>query len=290
MGKLATAFKLGGTALFIGICALLLMLSLPKSGWKALSVQTGSMRPAIAVGDLVLVHHVPASELQIGDVITYVNLQNKKQTITHRIVAINGPQITVKCDANRSTDAPISASTVVGKVSYSLPRVGNALNFTRETLGMWMLLALGVYLPALLIMISEARRLAEHYRKTQPYISPQIRSKLRLRRPTVRGRTAVAAKLTVFLVVVSIAIAWPVKALLSSQATLTDNTMSAVVPPCSGSNTNINISGGGGNNTVVVNNSNNQTATSGNATGNNATTGNVSNINCMNINITITNH
>jgi len=290
MSKLATALRLCGTALFIGICALLLVLSLPNSSWKALSVQTGSMQPAINAGDMVLVHRVPASNLQIGDVITYVNSHNKKQTTTHRIVAINGSQITVKGDANRSTDVPISASTVVGKVSYSLPRVGNALNFTREPLGMWMLLAVGVYLPALLISISEVRRLAEYYRKTQPYIAPQIRSKLRLRRPTIRGRLAVAAKLTVFLVVVSIAIAWPVEALLSSQATLMGNTITAVVPPCPGSNTNINISGGGGNNTVVVNNSNSQTATSGNVTGNNATTGNVSNINCTNINITITNH
>ena len=280
MSKLATALRLCGTALFIGICALLLVLSLPNSSWKALSVQTGSMQPAINAGDMVLVHRVPASNLQIGDVITYVNSHNKKQTTTHRIVAINGSQITVKGDANRSTDVPISASTVVGKVSYSLPRVGNALNFTREPLGMWMLLAVGVYLPALLISISEVRRLAEYYRKTQPYIAPQIRSKLRLRRPTIRGRLAVAAKLTVFLVVVSIAIAWPVQAMLTSNSvTLANNSFSVVMPPCPGSNTNINISGGGGNNTVVVNNNNNQTATSGNATGNNATTGNVSNIN-----------
>src|SRR3990167_5786402 len=107
MGKLAAVLKLCGFALFFGICALLLMLSLPKSGWKALSVQTGSMQTALPIGTLVFVHRVPATSLKVGDVITYVNPSNKKQTITHRVVGIDKPQLIVKGDANRSADMPV---------------------------------------------------------------------------------------------------------------------------------------------------------------------------------------
>ncbi|HEY5550050.1 MAG TPA: signal peptidase I, partial [Candidatus Saccharimonadales bacterium] len=230
---------------------------------------------------------VPASELQIGDVITYVNKPNKKRTIAHRVIAIQGAQLIVKGDANRSADTPISVSQVTGKVSYSIPRVGYAANFVRKPLGKMLLLTVGVYLPALLITISEIRRLSGYYRKSQPYISPQIAARLKNIKRTTKQKLAWAGKLTVFLAVISIAIALPVHALLTSTATLTGNTISAINPPgqCSGNNTDINISG----TTVVVNNSNNQTATSGNVTGPNATSGDASNSNCTNIDIDITN-
>lgn len=301
MSRFAAVFKLGGMALFFGICAMLLLLSLPQSGWKALSVQTGSMKPAIDTGDMVLVHHVPASDLQIGDVITYINPTNKKQTITHRLVAINGPQLIVKGDANRSADAPVSAPSVIGKVSYSLPHVGNALNFTRKPLGMWTLLAVGVYLPALLIMISEIKKLNRYYRIADPYVSAKIRQRGKGSRPN--PKYALAAKATMFLIVLSGIVFVPVAyAALTSTATLTGNTISsaAITPPnqCTGNNTNVNVSGSGGNNsnTVIVNNSSSQSSSTGNATnsgntnGGNATSGNASNSNNTCININITNH
>ena len=54
-------------------CVALLMFGISMTGWKALSVPTGSMRPAIPPGSLVLVHRVSISSLKVGDVITYIN-------------------------------------------------------------------------------------------------------------------------------------------------------------------------------------------------------------------------
>src|SRR3989344_7441934 len=259
------------------------------TGSKLLSVQSGSMAPKIKKGDLVAVNRVPTGQLAIGDVITFASPNNSKKTITHRIVAVptpkNGGKLITKGDANPITDAPISPKFVLGKVRYNVPYAGKLIDFVRKPLG----LVLIIYLPALMVVAGEVRRLGEHYRKMRPYISP-----LKLRRAgqsLFRQKLALGAKLTVISVIVSGFVTWPVQAMLTSNpVTLAGSSFSVVVPPCSGSNTNINIDGGGGNNTVVVNNSNNQTATSGNATGNNATSGNVSNSNCTNINITITNH
>jgi len=302
MGKLTTVLKLSGIALFLGMCALPFILSLPTSGWKALSVQTGSMRPAINPGDMVLVNRVPISSLKVGDVITYVNPHNQKQTITHRIIAINGPQITVKGDANRAPDPVVFANSVVGRVKTAVPYLGHGVNFVRTPLG---LLAL-IYIPALAIVISEIRRLSDHYRRMQPYISARVLT--RMKGSAGKAKLALAGKLTVFLLVISAAVAIPTYAALTTTATLTGNTISsgAITPPpppnqCTGgdntTNTNVNVSGtGNGNTTVDVNNNNDQTASSGNASNNGntnggtATSGNASNCNSTNINVNITNN
>src|SRR3989344_3934453 len=144
-----TALKFAGFAVFSAITLLLALLSLRIGGWKALSVQTGSMRPAINPGDMVLVKSVPTSSLKVGDVITYISPKNNKQTITHRITAINGPQLTVKGDANAVVDPVVPVNRVVGKQSFKVPFVGYVINFLHSWLG----LATVVYVPAIGVII-----------------------------------------------------------------------------------------------------------------------------------------
>ena len=302
MSKFSAAIKLGGTVLFLGICTVLLLLTIPKGSWKAMSVQTGSMRPAINPGDMVLVKRVPVTSLRVGDVITYINPQNQKQTITHRIVALNGPQLIVKGDANKGPDPVVSSNMVVGKVNKSIPYLGHGVDFVRTPLGLLTL----IYVPALIVVISEIRRLAKHYKSREVYMLPEIALRLRKTRSAFRRKLSLASKLTLVLCISALAVAWPVKALLTSnEVTLVNNTISATgalptqCPPGGNTNnTNISVTGNGtnNNNTVVVNNSNNQSANSGDATvsgntnGGNATSGDATNTNCTNININITNN
>src|SRR4051794_8299108 len=88
-------------------------------GGKLLSVQSGSMMPNIKKGDLVAVTRVPTSQLVVGDVITFINPNNSRQTITHRITEIpkqnNVGKITTKGDANALPDKPILTKTVIGR-------------------------------------------------------------------------------------------------------------------------------------------------------------------------------
>lgn len=145
-------------AIFVVLLAGLSFLSVPASGWKALSVQTGSMRPVIEPGALVLVHRVPASDLRVGDVITYSSPEHKGITITHRITHIDDMvsslrRITTKGDANASTDKPILSSDVLGRVETHVAGLGHITDWIRTPLG----IGLVILLPSLIIILHELR-------------------------------------------------------------------------------------------------------------------------------------
>src|ERR1700733_6907932 len=96
-------------AFFAVCCGAVLLFNWGSMGWKALSVPTGSMRPHIPPGSLVLTHNVPLSSIKVGDVITYINPENMKSTVTHRVIKeykLDGkvPAFITKGDANPSRD------------------------------------------------------------------------------------------------------------------------------------------------------------------------------------------
>lgn len=272
-------------------------------GGKVLSVQTGSMVPVLNRGDLVSVTRVPKQNLKAGDIVTYINPRNRKQTITHRIVvlpsAANYQKFIVKGDANPAPDAPVDPTAIIGKVNMHVRYAGYAVDFVRKPIG----LAILIYVPALLIIIDEIRRLSRHYAEEKPYFSAEILERMKSAKSKF-NRWAAVSKLTLLMVVLSFAIALPVRAILKSQASLTGNRISATrpAPPpinCSNSTTTINVSGNGSGtsiNNVNVTNSNNQSSSSGNVNvfGNtnvgNISTGNAGNSNNTCTSITVVNH
>jgi signal peptidase I len=85
MVRLVKAIKASLIPLAVLSGLALLGLSMPIGGRRALSVQTGSMEPAIKTGSLVFVTDVSAATIKPGDVITYTDPRNQAQTITHRV-------------------------------------------------------------------------------------------------------------------------------------------------------------------------------------------------------------
>ncbi|MBI5906500.1 signal peptidase I [Candidatus Saccharibacteria bacterium] len=258
-------------------------------GSKLLSVQSGSMVPALHKGDLVSVERVPESQLAVGDVITYVSASNTKRTITHRIISKENGKIITKGDANTVADQPITDKYVLGKVHYSLPYAGHAIDFVRKPVG----LALIIYVPALIIIIREIILLSEYYKKSTPYISAAIR--VRMKGRTKKHKLLPITMVALFSIILSGSIAWPVQAALRSDPVILANNSFTVtvLPPtqCTGNSTNVNVGGSGGNNnsTVIINNNSSQTSATGNASSNGgtATSGNASNSNTTCINVTV---
>lgn len=252
-------------------------------GGQLLSVQSGSMVPILHKGDLVSVKNVPAQQLHVGDVITFVNPKNKSQTITHRIVSLSPQtgQLTTKGDANLAADDAIPYNAVVGKAGVNLPKLGYAVDFIKKPLG----LALIIYLPALAIVVVELKRLAAHYRSQESYVLPGYDPRQKRAKGHILKETT---KLAAVLLLVSAVVAPYAHAALSSKATLTGNTIRTIQithPPtnCSSNNnvsvtTNSNQSSSSGN-----------SSTSNNTTGGSATSGNASNNSSTNVNINITN-
>lgn len=137
-------------------------------GSKLLSVQSGSMVPALNKGDLIAVHKTPARDLRVGDVVTYTNRDNPHETITHRIASIAGDmqgRITTKGDANDVADKAVVPSQVIGRVEHRIPYAGYAVDFIKHPVG----LVLIIYLPALFIIGYEIWHLAKYFKQTQPY-------------------------------------------------------------------------------------------------------------------------
>jgi len=148
-----------GLSAYLGFAVLVILFLTPIGGWKALDVLTGSMRPAIRPGALVLIHRVPLNSIHPGNVVTYVNPHDTSELITHRVTGISktGPvtMITVKGDANTVADPPFPGGQIKGRVATIIPAAGRILNIIHNPFG----LALLVILPALLVIWTEIRTL-----------------------------------------------------------------------------------------------------------------------------------
>ncbi len=284
----------------MGICAVFAQ----KDGGKLLSVQTGSMAPHLKKGTLVKVTRVPATQLAVGDVVTYISPKNNKTTVTHRIVALPGPTtkglVVTKGDANPVADVPFSPKYIVGRVDKSVPYAGNFIDFVHKPIG----LALLIYVPALMVIINEVRILSVQFRKMKPYISGYVLLEYNENKLPAK-KIAQVAIATPLALVIALLVVTPVGASLRSNSVVLANSSFIVeVPPpahsCAhGGDSNHTVveigNSPGSNNSITVNNTSGQSATSGsasnsgNTSGGSATSGNASNTNCTNINIQVHN-
>jgi len=128
-------------------------------GSRLLVVEGGSMRPALQPGDLILVHPSPRAALRPGDIVSYTS-RTGPSTVTHRIICRRGRgpslRMTTKGDANaRPDDGGAGGASIQGKIVAIVPKVGIGVRLLRTPAGF----ALGIVLPAILLAVSEARRI-----------------------------------------------------------------------------------------------------------------------------------
>lgn len=130
-------------------------------------VTSGSMEPAIGVGDMVYVYDVDPAEIQENDVITY-DVNGDGQVTTHRVIDVlqteDGRQFQTKGDANEDPDRyQVPPEAVVGRVAFSLPLIGRAVVFANSQLGILTLLIV----PAALLILNEVYTLGRAYLAAQ---------------------------------------------------------------------------------------------------------------------------
>jgi len=142
---------------FIVLVAILLIVStFPIPGnYKVLTVISGSMEPTIKTGSVVVVK--PADDYNVGDVVTFGKVGKNNNPVTHRIVSAttsaNGAELyTTKGDANNNNDEnSLSKNQIVGKVLFSVPYMGYAVDFAKKPIGF----ALIIIVPAVAIIGDE---------------------------------------------------------------------------------------------------------------------------------------
>jgi signal peptidase I len=119
---------------------------------RPLVFRSGSMSPAITTGALAIAHEVPASELEVGDVVTVRTDGDTR--VTHRIVTISDvgdrATLTLKGDANSTPDAQTYAVDSAPRVWFDIPSLGFALAWLSKPLG---LVLLGAYAMFLLMVV-----------------------------------------------------------------------------------------------------------------------------------------
>ncbi|MFH1105031.1 MAG: signal peptidase I, partial [Actinomycetota bacterium] len=160
---LATLIVSRGTALF--------------SGWEVSTVATGSMQPALNIGDLVAYEPADVADLQPGRIIVFDNPASPGATLVHRLVAVNSDgTLTTKGDANGQSDStPVPVDSLKGVVTMVSPFGGypTMLLHTGQHLrlaaliGLLLLAAIVVNAPAPIRAARGRRR-----RRTAPLVVP----------------------------------------------------------------------------------------------------------------------
>lgn len=87
------------------------------AGISFFEVETGSMRPDIVEGDLVVIQQKNNDYYQVGMVITYLP-EGSKTPVTHKIVQRDGNTLVTRGINNNIDDDPIDVSCVIGKVVF----------------------------------------------------------------------------------------------------------------------------------------------------------------------------
>ena len=123
-------------------------------GLQVFNVISGSMEPTYSVGDLLYVKTVDPDSVKVGDPITFV-LNEDLVVATHRVVAVDreNRQFITKGDANETEDAnPVHFNNLVGVPVFAIPLLGYVSAYIQNPPGMYVAIALGVALLAVVFL------------------------------------------------------------------------------------------------------------------------------------------
>src|SRR3989344_4742704 len=197
----------GISILLFSMAVVFIALIAPVGGNKALIVRSGSMQPAIAVGDLVTVK--PQQNYKNGDIVAFKDPLKSTVIVTHRIASqqIQDGKIffRTKGDANEEADFTlVPKENVIGRADISIKGIGKLLAFTKTNTGFGAV----VIFPAILVIVFEIINIFREIRKQKatgrevqnqpeyPIVNPLVEtfniskisngSKFRLKLPSLR--------------------------------------------------------------------------------------------------------
>lgn len=111
-------------------------------GVRAYVVQSDSMRPEFAAGDVIFSENVSPEELEAGDIITFISRDsaNYGRTITHcirEVTTYNGELafVTYGIATDADDGTPAVASDVLGRYSFRIAGLGSFFEFLRSVPG-----------------------------------------------------------------------------------------------------------------------------------------------------------
>lgn len=154
---IARVLVIGGLAVYTGL--LLIAVAPVALGLRSTVVLTGSMRPAIEPGDVVLSSRVPVSMLRPGQVLLFDNPAHQGVYLMHRYERPGpGGSIITRGDANRVEDStPVPSRNVRGVPRLRVPWIGMPIVWLRLGTPPRVMYA-GAALAGLLVLAFQPRR------------------------------------------------------------------------------------------------------------------------------------
>src|SRR3990167_6349544 len=160
----------GVSVIFIILAIGFVYIAAPIFCNSSLIVRSGSMQPAIGVGDLAVVKQQTDGNYKAGDIIAF---KSQDKIVSHRIIGLktqNGKVFyQTKGDANKNGDPNLVAeSEIIGKAYFRLPYLGKLIAFTKTSAGF----AVAVIFPALLVIAFEIQNIFKEIKK-QKSVRPE---------------------------------------------------------------------------------------------------------------------
>jgi signal peptidase I len=154
--NLTTRFGAVSSVLPVFLIALaLLVIVLPRAtGYDWRTVVSGSMRPILQPGDVVLISS-SMRPIEVGDVIAFSHPTLGSRDVVHRVTGIGEDgSLTTKGDANKTVDPWIvGPSEVIGREVLAIPKVGFLVQALTSKPG----IVVSLVIPSLIIIIGEGR-------------------------------------------------------------------------------------------------------------------------------------
>lgn len=162
-------------------CALLLLLAVgigPRTGrYQTVTVLTGSMRPTMPEGSVIVTTPIPANRVRVGDVITYRIPVEDRRVVTHRVSEIvrggEQPVVRTQGDANQDPDtwlAELKGGTV-WTARATVPKAGYVLEWLRQPQAR-QLLVFGIPLLLVVLLLGDIWRRSPEPEAPQAPLSP----------------------------------------------------------------------------------------------------------------------
>ncbi len=146
-GKRAVKIFVRTVSIILGLIVAALAFVFFSPDYDLYFVRSESMKPAINMGDLMIVG--PAGDgdgIKPGVIVTY---ELGKNLITHRVLSVDGDTLITKGDANEDPDPrPVQLSQVKSRYLFKIPYIGYLNSFVRTRLG-WFLV---IILPAMVLV------------------------------------------------------------------------------------------------------------------------------------------
>jgi signal peptidase len=137
VGTIARSLIVTVAAVLGGLTIIVVALCL-VTGVRPAIVISGSMEPSIPTGSMTFARSVPATSVEVGDVVT-VERTVGKGLVTHRVVAIDreegATELTLRGDANTTDDPLPYRVSSVGQVIAHVPGLGTVAGLVRTPFG-----------------------------------------------------------------------------------------------------------------------------------------------------------